>query len=232
MSNKKPPEYWRRWQHHTPRRTTEEVAFAIAVRDIRTAPTVLKSWARRDGTLATDSVAIVKGLPQSGCLTYSLRLKDLLADRSAPLGPVVATVCETRDSWIARGYLRRWLICPRCTAHRVALYALNPVRAIAVDELGDVLSCRECLGLKYLTQRMTPKQRREHRAQKAAKVLWSELRYCHYTNPPRLPGMHRQTYERLVAEIEGWRRGRRRKRRKPPVEVGAAYTGRPAHDGG
>ncbi len=224
---KPPPRYWRRWgEFHRCRPTVDDARFKIRVTDIRMLTKRPELAARRqypwskwepstETGVVTEYVQIERDQhtpPErthtfGKAVPFSLRLcRDEWRGR---LLPVVATVFATRESWIAPGCVRWFLVCPRCQKFREALYSL-----VAAGE-PDPLACRVCLGLKYPSQRMTKKQRLQRRAKAAAEHrLWARMGLASY---PRPKGMHRKTHAKLVALVQAGHRSYRRKRRKPHV---------------
>ena len=88
---------------------------------------------------------------------------------------------------------RTWFQCPLCGARVALLYG------------GKVFACRKCHGLAYPSQRENLSDRAARRADKIRERLGWE---CGFLNGHGLKpkGMHRKTYQRLVAEHDRWAR--------------------------
>jgi hypothetical protein len=87
------------------------------------------------------------------------------------------------------GGRRRWLMCPRCSSRRTALY-VN----------GADLACRVCLGLRYDSQHETERDRLFRKAHKLRDRLgWGGGVADRDGEKPA--GMHRTTFQRLRVDL-------------------------------
>jgi hypothetical protein len=85
---------------------------------------------------------------------------------------------------------RPWFVCPgRCARLAGVLYLISR---------GFV--CRRCAGLGYDTQTRQPWERSALKAQRLRRRLGADPGLTH-SLPPRPRGMHRRTYERLLAAL-------------------------------
>lgn len=86
------------------------------------------------------------------------------------------------------GGYRRWLICGQCLSRRVALYIHD-----------SKLACRTCLGLRYGSQHEGARDRAFRRVD-AIRDRLGWIPGIAHPNGPKPHGMHRKTFQRLVAE--------------------------------
>jgi hypothetical protein len=100
------------------------------------------------------------------------------------------------------GGVRPWFACPGCGSRRRKLY-LPPRR--------EVFACRECYDLGYRSSRTSGDdvERAEQRYRNAFAKADAESRRPHPNNLPAFPerpkGMHQDTFEDLVADVEAAR---------------------------
>jgi hypothetical protein len=133
------------------------------------------------------------------------------APRVALDGPDLAHITYGPLEWFVHlatttphfGGTRRWLVCPRCSSRRGALYVA-----------GAVLACRTCLDLRYASQHETERDRLFRRAHKLRDRLgWGGG--LADTDGGRPRGVHETTYRRLrtnlasvaaqiLAELRSW----------------------------
>jgi hypothetical protein len=104
------------------------------------------------------------------------------------------------------GGTRPWFRCPQCWSRRRVLYSL-----------GGHFRCRHCHDLAYSSTREDVHGRSIRRAEKLQKRLLATT--LDPLNPPTRPqGMHRNTYERISAQLKDenrfWLRALRVKRAK------------------
>jgi len=98
------------------------------------------------------------------------------------------------------GGVRPWFMCPECDTRRRKLY-LPPRRN------ADRYLCRECYDLGYRSSRTSGNEleRAEQRYRKAFARADAENRRPHPNGTPHLPerakGTHRDTYDRLLADV-------------------------------
>ena len=98
------------------------------------------------------------------------------------------------------GGVRPWFICPECDTRRRKLY-LPPRRN------ADRYLCRECYDLGYRSSRTSGNEleRAEQRYRKAFAKADAENRRPHPNNLPYTPdrpkGMHRDTFDELLADV-------------------------------
>jgi hypothetical protein len=134
-------------------------------------------WSQRDEEIAS---AVCEAFP------------DHLELRYTPVGQTNWPIRHRIDLSFTRqklGGRRRWLVCPTCGARRSALY-------------GPTFRCRECLGLRYESQRQQPWWRALGQSQKFRAKLGSSSGL--EPIPSRPKRMHHRTYERLVQQAEEW----------------------------
>ena len=82
---------------------------------------------------------------------------------------------------------RSWFLCPGCNRRIAVLYG------------GKLFRCRHCLGLRYVSQRETPRFRSISRIQRVRKKMGGSGDLTQ-PRPQRPKYMHQRTYERLVKE--------------------------------
>lgn len=101
--------------------------------------------------------------------------------------------------------MRLWLLCPLCERRRTTLY----LDARFLFALRPRFACRECLGLRYRSQRLSTPSRWSHRAAKLLKRAGCSSEDSYYWRPKR---MRWTRFIRLIDEAElledaafGWR---------------------------
>jgi hypothetical protein len=82
---------------------------------------------------------------------------------------------------------RSWFLCPSCNRRIAVLYG------------GRLFRCRYCLGLRYVSQRETPRFRSISRIQRVRKKMGGSGDLTR-PRPQRPRYMHHRTYEKLVDE--------------------------------
>jgi len=87
------------------------------------------------------------------------------------------------------GGYRKWFLCPRCDKRVAILYGT-----------GKYFLCRHCCQLTYDSCNASPLQRFFDKANKLKKQLGGDPGMA-YPVATRPKGMHRSTYNRIVAEI-------------------------------
>jgi hypothetical protein len=90
----------------------------------------------------------------------------------------------------AYGGTRPWFLCPRCGARCAVLWSL-----------AGYFCCRGCNGLAYSSTRESAAERCLRRADTLQKRLGNPRPSSAWDWPPKPKGMHRRTYDRLIAEI-------------------------------
>ncbi len=109
-------------------------------------------------------------------------------------------------TWTRTGYGRRpWWLCPLCDRRVAILYAAR--RYVAHG-----WACRTCHGLAYLSTRQTADVRADVALRRAAAALgvnlspaggWAHGMIRSDAQPPRPPGMRRDTYARRLDALHG-----------------------------
>lgn len=104
---------------------------------------------------------------------------------------------------LAPGGARRWLVCPSCSARRVALY---------VD--CELLACRTCLGLRYASEHETEKCRAIRRAARTrSRLRWPggvldpegrRPKGMHEKTCRALTGKYRSQVSTLISALDAW----------------------------
>lgn len=142
------------------------------------------------------------GKPACDCLPYvSLKIADMWRVKQRPAhvvvdGPTNGTVIYGMMQWpvdivetpLHYGGHRRWLVCGGCFSRRVALYIHD-----------SQLACRTCFGLRYGSQHEGARDRAFRRADAIRARLGWQAGIAH-PNGTKPHGMHRKTFQRLVAE--------------------------------
>jgi hypothetical protein len=85
------------------------------------------------------------------------------------------------------GGWRQWFLCPCCERRCAIIYR---------DGAGPRWGCRVCLKGRYLSEPMTPKDRRLHAAFKVRERLGQTKGGILVRFPPKPKGMHWRTYEK------------------------------------
>jgi len=107
-------------------------------------------------------------------------------------------------AWTRTGYGRRpWWRCPRCRRRVAILYAARRWTAHG-------WACRTCHGLAYLSTRQPADVRADVALRRAAAALgvtlpegWGIMGIRAQAQPPRPPGMRRDTYARRLDALHG-----------------------------
>lgn len=99
----------------------------------------------------------------------------------------VSEVVDLESTPCRFGNSRRWFICPKCSRRCAILY------------VADSLQCRLCLGVPYLTDVLSKRDRLKDRREKAARQLGLDLRSGRVVRPRY---MHLETWERHWVEYE------------------------------
>jgi hypothetical protein len=87
---------------------------------------------------------------------------------------------------------RSWFLCPGCNRRIAVLYG------------GKLFRCRHCLGLRYVSQRETPRFRSISRIQRIRNKMGGSGNLVK-SRPKRPRYMHSRTYQRLIdEENEAW----------------------------
>lgn len=86
------------------------------------------------------------------------------------------------------GGQRQWFLCPSCERRCAVIYR---------NCAGPHWGCRICLKGRYLTEAMSPKDRRLHAAFKLRERLGQTKGGILVSFPPKPKGMHWRTYERI-----------------------------------
>jgi hypothetical protein len=88
------------------------------------------------------------------------------------------------------GGTRPWFLCPRCGARCAVLWSVT-----------GSFCCRACNGLAYSSTRESAAERALRRADVLQKRLGNRRPSSVWDWPPKPKGMHRRTYDRLIAEL-------------------------------
>lgn len=149
----------------------------------------LKGW--RGGKPATENLPVAR-------LTYAelYSMRNDKAPRVMPEGLDWARVTYGLREWLVMlntsplpfGGCRRYMVCPTCDSRRQDLYVS-----------GAMLACRVCLGLRYGSQHETERDRMFRRVDAIRERLGWKGGVAH-PNGEKPTGMHRVTFERLMAE--------------------------------
>ena len=145
---------------------------------------LLVAWSRGDQPAGDVLVRYVVGRPGKVVLEYRVRRHD-----GGAWEPVREPVALERTP-CPFGGSRPWFLCPGCRNRRAVLYGAD-----------GRFRCSACHGLAYSSTREGPCERNRRRAA----GLRRRLGYTPgaFSVPSKPPGMHRRTYERIVAEIDG-----------------------------
>ncbi len=114
--------------------------------------------------------------------------RDCEEDQVTISGVPVA-LSTTRPNY---GGCRLWFLCPLCGVRRVALYVRRE----------GLVGCRECFQLAYPSKYERREVRLFRRIHKLLRQLGTESSGGDTSIPPRPKGMHRQTYARILRELD------------------------------
>jgi len=91
------------------------------------------------------------------------------------------------------GGRRQWFLCPSCDRRCAIIYRRGN---------GPLWCCRVCGGGRYLSETQSPRQRELHKALKIRRRLGQENAGLAFPFPPKPPGMHTVTYERIREDAQ------------------------------
>ena len=96
--------------------------------------------------------------------------------------------CILATTWTETNFggRRQWFLCPCCERRCAIIY---------LDSAGPRWGCRLCLKGRYLSEPMSPKDRRLHAAFKVRERLGQTKGGVLVRFPPKPKGMHWRTYE-------------------------------------
>ena len=132
-----------------------------------------------------------------GSVRLLLTASGVMVDYRAGGEPVLQLVKLTSTRPHLGGQ-RLWWVCPRCGGRKATVFVCGRAGVL----------CRVCAGLSYASSQSSGWRRAQLAEERARRRLDPEGEYGWLRDlpPPKPPGMHWATYERLEAEY--WRRHR------------------------